>query len=171
MYGTSAALPEDLRRARALGRGLAEAGYGVLNGGYGGTMEAAAAGAREGGGPAVGVTCARFTFRSGPNAYCTEVVEAASLTERIEILIDRAAGYVVLPGGNGTLAELSLTWEYQRRDLLPPRPLVAWERPWRPVIEALEAGPYLDGGSDRIIWVSEVDEALAVIARDVPRPE
>lgn len=171
VYGSSAALPEDLRRARALGRGLAQAGYGVLNGGYGGTMEAAAAGAREGGGPAVGVTCARFTFRSGPNAYCSEVVEAASLTERIEILIDRAAGYIVLPGGNGTLAELSLTWEYQRRNLLPSRPLAAWERPWRAIVEALEAGPYLDGGSEQITWVSEVDEALDVIRREVPRAE
>lgn len=168
IYGSSSATPADLVHARDLGRSLGRAGYGIINGGYGGTMEAAAAGAHEADGWTVGVTCTRFTFRSGPNAHCDEVVEAATLTERIEILIDRAAGYVVLPGGNGTLAELSLTWEYLRRELLPPRPLVAWERPWRAVIEALGDGPYVGGGVERLIWVSDVATAVAAIRAAVP---
>ena len=40
-----------------VGRVLGEAGYAVVNGGYGGTMEASARGASEGGGAVIGVTC------------------------------------------------------------------------------------------------------------------
>lgn len=165
VYGSSAGAPEDLERARALGAALARAGFGVLNGGYGGTMEAASAGARAEGGVAVGVTCAAFTFRSGANEWCSDVVEAADLFERIAELVRRASAYVVLPGGNGTMAELALAWEHQRKSLLPPRPMVVWEEPWRRVIAALEATPYLEGGAKGIVWVRDVDEAVAAVAR------
>jgi hypothetical protein len=166
VYGSSAGASEDLARARELGAALARAGFGVLNGGYGGTMEAAAAGARAEGGVAVGVTCAAFTFRTGANEWCSEVVEAADLFERVAELVRRASAYVVLPGGNGTMAELALAWEHQRKGLLPARPLVVWEEPWRRVIAALEATPYLDGGSDGIVWVDSVEAAVDAVRRD-----
>lgn len=132
-------------------------------------MEASAAGAREAGGTTVGVTCRAFTFRSGPNPFIQEVVEAPSLTGRIETLLTRAAGYVVLPGGNGTLAELSLAWEHVRKGLLPggDRPIVAWTDPWRSVVEVLAGGPYLGAGADAIVWVDSVEEAVAAIRRRV----
>jgi len=167
VFGSGGGSPEDLARARALGRGLAEAEFGVLNGGYGGTMEETAAGAREAGGRAVGVTCAEFTFRAGPNPHLHEVVEAPTLFARLETLVRRAAGYVVLPGGNGTLIELGLAWEYQRRGLLPERPIVVWTRPWRRIVETLASGPYVREGLDRLIWVDEVDEAVAAVSAAV----
>jgi hypothetical protein len=167
VFGSSAAPAEDLERARRLGRALAEAGFGVLNGGYGGTMEASAAGAREAGGHTVGVTCRTFAFRSGANPHIQEVVEAESLMARIETLLTRASAYVVLPGGNGTLAELSLAWEHVRRGLLPgaARPIVAWEEPWRRVVETIAEGPYLDSSTDAIVWVRSVDQAVEEIRR------
>lgn len=133
-------------------------------------MEASAAGAREAGGTTVGVTCRAFTFRSGANPYIQEVVEATSLTGRIETLLVRAAGYVVLPGGNGTLAELSLALEHVRKGLLPggARPIVAWADPWRSLVEALARGPYLGPGADTIVWVDGVEEAVAAIRCRVP---
>ena len=166
VFGSGAAPAADIDRARRLGRALAEAGYGIINGGYGGTMDASAAGAREAGGFTVGVTCRAFTFRSGPNPHLLEIVEAPTLTARIETLLTRAAGYVVLPGGNGTLAELSLAWEHVRKGLLPAeRPLVVWSDPWRPVVELLEGGPYLGPGAGAIAWVDGVEGAVAEIRR------
>lgn len=167
VFGSGEAPPADLERARRLGRALVEAGYGVINGGYGGTMEASAAGARDAGGTTVGVTCRTFTFRSGPNPYIQEVVEASSLTGRIETLLTRAAGYVVLPGGNGTLAELSLAWEHVRKELLPggPRPLVIWEKPWKEIVDLLADGPYLGSGSETLVWVNGVEEAVRALQR------
>ncbi len=169
VFGTSTPREEDAARARALGAALARDGYGLINGGYTGIMEASAAGAREAGGPAVGVTCALFTFRSGPNRHLTEVVEAPTLYARLETLIDRASGYIVLPGGVGTLIELTLAWEHLRKGFVPPRPLVVWEDPWRAVVSSLAAGPYAEEGHELLTWVEGVDAALAAIRAGVPR--
>jgi uncharacterized protein (TIGR00730 family) len=168
VFGSGGGSPEDLERARRVGAGLARAGFAVLNGGYGGTMEAAAAGAREVGGRAIGVTCAEFTFRSGPNSHLAEVIEAPTLFARLERLVREASAYVALPGGNGTLAEISLAWECLRKGLLPPRPLVAWRDPWRSIVERLEEGPYLGAGADLFTWVEDVDEAVAAVRDRVP---
>ena len=163
VFGTGTPRAEDAARARALGAALARAGYGIINGGYGGTMEASAAGAREAGGRAVGVTCAEFTFRAGPNPHLDEVLEAPTLTARLETLLRRGDAYVVLPGGVGTLIELTLVWEHLRRGLVPPRPLIVWEDPWRPVVRALAEGPYAEEGHDLLTWVSGVDAAVAAV--------
>lgn len=168
VFGSGAGRPEDAARARALGVALGSAGFGVINGGYGGTMSASAAGAQSAGAPTVGVTCAEFG-RAGPNPHLDEIVEAKTLTERLEHLLRRADAYVVLPGGNGTLAELSLAWEHLRKGLVEPRPLVVWEDPWRPIVEAIAAGPHLDGGTEPIIWVDDVGAAVASITARVPR--
>ena len=172
VFGSGGGVAEDLDRARRLGAGLARVGYTVMNGGYGGTMEAAAAGASEAGGRAIGVTCAEFTFRAGPNPHLVEVIEAPTLFARLERLVRGAAAYVALPGGNGTLAEISVAWECLRKGLVPPRPLVAWRDPWQPIFEGLARGPYLEGGVDLFTWVGGVEEAVeavrARVAADAP---
>ena len=168
VFGSGAGGEADLDRARRLGAALARAGYAVLNGGYGGTMEAAAIGAREAGGRAIGVTCAEFTFRSGPNPHLAEVIEAPTLFVRLERLVRDGDAYVALPGGNGTLAEIAVAWECMRKGLVGPRPLVAWSDPWRKVFTELADGASVDVGIDLFTWVDDVDEAVEAIRRRVP---
>ena len=168
VFGSGAGGDADLDRARRLGAALARAGYAVLNGGYGGTMEAAAIGAREAGGGAIGVTCAEFTFRSGPNPHLAEVIEAPTLFARLERLVRDGDAYVALPGGNGTLAEIAVTWECMRKRIVEPRPLVAWSDPWRKVFTELSEGSYVDVGIDLFTWVEDVDEAVEAIRARVP---
>lgn len=168
VFGSGAGAEADLDRARRLGAALARAGYAVLNGGYGGTMEAAAFGAREAGGRAIGVTCAEFTFRSGPNPHLAAVIEAPTLFARIERLVRDGDAYVALPGGNGTLAEIAVTWECMRKGIVAPRPLVAWREPWRKVFTELAEGAYVDVGIDLFTWVDDVQEAVDAIRAKVP---
>lgn len=119
--------------ARETGRVLAELGYRIANGGYGGTMEAAARGARDAGGKTIGVTCR--LWRSAPNAYIDREVETADLPERLNRLIELGtAGYVVLPGATGTLVELAMVWELTSKGMLPARPIVCMGEFWRPVV-------------------------------------
>ena len=128
----------DFDRARDVGRVLAELGYTVANGGYGGTMESSARGAAEAGGKTIGVTCSCWS--SSPNAYIREVIETSSLPERLGKLVEVAsAGYVVLPGATGTLVELAWVWENMLKGLLPRRPLVCVGPFWRPVIDVVTA--------------------------------
>ena len=92
--------------AQRLGRLLAEAGYAVCNGGYGGLMEASARGAREAGGHTIGITCVIWPRPANP--YIVEEVRTQNFPERLMTLIERGDAYLVLPGGTGTLAELAL---------------------------------------------------------------
>lgn len=157
--GTCAPGTEAYGRARALGLALAGAGWTICNGGYGGTMEAAARGAREAGGRVIGVTCRAFG-RSGPNAYVDEVRETADLLERLRVLIDLGAAYVVLPGGTGTGTELLLTWELMRKGLLARRPLLVWTPAWDAVV-----GAVAPGAGDVPTAVGGVGEVLAFLGR------
>ena len=168
VFGSGAGGEADLDRARRLGAALARAGYAVLNGGYGGTMEAAALGAREAGGRAIGVTCAEFTFRAGPNPHLAEVIEAPTLFARLERLVRDGDAYVALPGGNGTLAEIAVAWECLRKGLVDPRPLVAWSDPWKEVFTELAEGAYVDLGIELFDWVDGVEEAVDAIRARVP---
>ncbi len=127
---------EAYELARAVGRRLAELGYIVANGGYAGTMEAAARGAKEAGGFTLGVTCS--LWKSKANTYIDQVIQTADLYSRVRKLIELGeGGYVVLPGATGTLVELSLVWELMAKGFLPPRPLVCLGGFWRPLIEMM----------------------------------
>jgi uncharacterized protein (TIGR00730 family) len=98
-------------QARALGQRLAEAGYAVVNGGYSGTMEAVSRGAAEGGGTAIGITCAAFDDRRPRgNPYLTRSIHAPDLLARLRQLVELGDAYIVLDGGIGTLLELFLVW-------------------------------------------------------------
>ena len=70
---------EEFRRAEQLGKALAERGLALCNGGYGGTMLAAARAARLAGGTAIGVTLSG----SAPNPRITREIPCGSLVERI----------------------------------------------------------------------------------------
>lgn len=123
------------RQAYGIGQALARAGWTICNGGYSGTMEAAAKGAREAGGRTIGVTCTIFD-RSGPNAFLDEVVETCDLYNRLQHLIRLGQAYIVLPGGSGTLVELALAWELVTKRIIAPRPIILFTRFWESVVEA-----------------------------------
>lgn len=93
------------------GRRLAEAGFAIATGGYGGIMEAACRGAREAGGPTIGVTAPSvFPARSGANQWVDHEIPSDDLVERIGILTSLASGCVAMPGSLGTLTELVMAW-------------------------------------------------------------
>jgi len=139
VFGTSDVGPtaELYQTARELGRTIAEAGLVLCNGGYGGTMEAAARGAVEAGGHTIGVTCTRFR-RGGPNPYIRQEVPTFDLLQRLNTLLQLGQAYVVLPGGTGTLTELALAWELLNKGLLSgERTLVVLGDCWQPVIDCV----------------------------------
>ncbi len=133
VFGSNATGAVGLSEAEAVGRRLAELGYAVANGGYGGTMEASARGASRAGGRTIGVTCS--LWRSEPNEFVREVIETASLSERVGKLAEIAtAGFVVLPGGTGTLLELAWVWESMAKKFARPRRIVCLGEFWRPLL-------------------------------------
>jgi len=107
VFGSARTRPDDpvYELARAIGRGLAEAGYAVITGGGPGAMEAANRGCREGGGLSVGCNI-ELPHEQGMNAYVDLGVEFRYFFARKTMFVKYADGFVILPGGFGTLDEL-----------------------------------------------------------------
>ncbi len=139
IFGTSRARPGDSTFALAMemGRLLARAGFTIANGGYGGTMLAAAKGAAEEGGEVIGVTCS--VFKSGmANEYITRESTTNSLDERLDTLIELGQAYVALPGGTGTLLELAKVWELKNKGFLKgDKPIILVGEFWKPLVEVI----------------------------------
>ncbi len=141
VFGTSRAEPGQalFTLAEETGRALAQAGFIVANGGYGGTMLAGAKGAAEAGGTVIGVTCKAFK-NSVPNEYVTREVLTESLEQRLGNLIKAADAYVVLPGGTGTLLELASVWELKNKKFLDQtKPIVLMGDFWKPLVSLMDS--------------------------------
>jgi uncharacterized protein (TIGR00730 family) len=139
VFGSSKPPPlsPEYETAHQLGYAIASAGWILCNGGYGGTMEAAAKGAVEAGGHTIGVTCRAFG-RSGPNPYIQQEIQTFYLLVRLDTLVRLGKAYMLLPGGTGTLLELALVWELLSKRLLRRKaPIILLGDHWQPVVETV----------------------------------
>ncbi|MFC1512289.1 LOG family protein, partial [Candidatus Latescibacterota bacterium] len=126
--------------ARQVGSALARAGWVVVNGGYGGVMEASALGAKEAGGVTIGVTTGTFAARGiTANPHIDTEITVPTYSERLIKLTNMADGYVIMRGGSGTLAEFFHVWELVKNQSLSLRPIVLCGTHWRRIMGCLEA--------------------------------
>ena len=88
-----------------VGRRLAAAGYAVITGGGPGAMEAANKGAIQAGAASVGLGI-ELPFEQGLNGYVNIGVNFRYFFARKTMFVKYAEGFIVLPGGFGTLDEL-----------------------------------------------------------------
>ena len=91
--------------ARAVGRGFAERGWAVVTGGGGGVMEGGNRGAKEGGGLSVGFNI-RLPHEQGGNPYLDISYTFSHFYARKVCFVKPSEGFVIFPGGFGTLDEL-----------------------------------------------------------------
>ncbi|MBT2489257.1 TIGR00730 family Rossman fold protein [Streptomyces sp. ISL-96] len=107
VFGSARTRPgtPDYEAGVELGRGLAEAGFAVITGGGPGAMEAANKGARDAKGISVGLGI-ELPFEQGINPHVDIGVNFRYFFVRKIMFVKYAHGFVVLPGGLGTLDEL-----------------------------------------------------------------
>lgn len=168
MFGSSRSSEgdADYAQARELGYLLAETGFTICSGGFGGSMEAVSRGAREGGGQTIGVTVdvIKRSGRSG-NAWLDEEVRTESIFRRIEHMVTIADGFVTLPGGAGTLAEMSLTMNLLYLGALAPKPLVLLGPDWQALMEFFFARLHGSDPERRLLtYAGTPAEATAILA-------
>jgi hypothetical protein len=106
VFGSARVRPgsEAYELARTIGRRLAEAGYAVITGGGPGAMEAANRGCQEGHGLSVGCNI-ELPHEQHVNPYVDLAVEFRYFFARKTMFVKYADGFVILPGGFGTLDE------------------------------------------------------------------
>ncbi len=172
----SARTPKDhptYAQAEAIGRGLAEAGFVVITGGGPGTMEAANKGALEAGGESIGLGI-ELPFEARLNDYVSFGLNFRYFFVRKMMFVKYSQGYVVMPGGLGTMDELfeAMTLSQTQKITQFPIVLMGVEH-WQGLLDWMRETMLADGrikqsDLDMITLTDDVDEAVELMlkARD-----
>lgn len=104
--GGSDATPSQLDAAREVGRLLARSGAIVVNGGYGGVMDAVSEGAASEGGTVVGILSE--PDRRGANEHLTISLPTGLGQGRNFLIVTAAESVIAIGQGWGTLSEIAL---------------------------------------------------------------
>ncbi|WP_166133342.1 LOG family protein [Nocardioides ochotonae] len=170
VFGSARTSREDPAYAlgERLGRALAESDFAVVTGGGPGAMEAANKGCCEAGGLSVGLGI-ELPFESGLNEWVDSGVNFRYFFVRKTMFVKYTQGFVVLPGGVGTLDELfeAMTLVQTRKVTSFPiillgtdywTGLVAWLRD-----TVLAEGKIQQSDLDMLLITDDVEEAVAVL--------
>ena len=167
----SARLPESspyYADARELGRKLVDSGFAVITGGGPGIMEAANRGAFEAGGTSIGCNI-ELPFEQHENRYLTLSINFRYFFVRKTMFVKYSNGFVIFPGGFGTLDEVfeSLTLVQTRK--INRFPIVLYGKSyWQGLLDwikgtQLAAGVISPEDMNLLIVTDSIDEARDIL--------
>ncbi|WP_345208180.1 TIGR00730 family Rossman fold protein [Fodinibacter luteus] len=170
VFGSARTHPSDplYELARRVGTALCEAGYAVITGGGPGAMEAANRGALEAGGTSVGLGI-ELPFEAGLNEFVDLGVNFRYFFARKTMFVKYAQGFIVLPGGFGTLDELFEAVTLVQTEKVTSFPIVLLGSGyWSGLLDwlrgtAAAAGTISTRDLDLLTLTDDVDEAVAAI--------
>jgi uncharacterized protein (TIGR00730 family) len=169
-FGSARTRPEDTTYAigEEVGRKLTAAGFAVITGGGPGTMEAVNKGASEAGGISVGLGI-ELPFESGLNPWVDVGINFRYFFARKTMFVKYSQGFVVLPGGLGTLDELfeALTLVQTQKVTSFPLVLIGTDY-WQGMIDwlrdrALVHGTISQSDVDMLQLTDDVDHAVQLM--------
>lgn len=173
IFGGSSPLPESKEYlfAYELGKTLGKNGYTILTGGYMGTMEASSKGAFESGGHVVGVTCVEIEkWRNrNHNPWVKEEWKLETLHDRMIRLIDSCDAAIALPGGPGTMAEITLMWNRIQIEAIPSVPIILVGDEWKKIFNTFfqELKSYIPPSSfDVIKFANTIEEIISNLPKN-----
>jgi uncharacterized protein (TIGR00730 family) len=146
--------------ARKAGRLFGERGWAVVTGGGGGVMEAANRGCKEGGGLSVGFNIV-LPHEQHPNRYLDIEYTFDHFYVRKVCFVKPSEGFVIFPGGFGTLDELYEALTLIQTGKVESFPVVLFDSDyWGEMIEWIRGELLADG------MISRDDVELLVITDD-----
>jgi len=167
MFGSARIKPGHpyFEKAERIARLLSDAGFGVISGGGPGLMEAANRGAYAGRSPAVGLNIL-LPHEQGGNDFQDVSFDFRYFFARKMMFVRFASAYVVMPGGFGTLDELSecLTLVQTGKSRRIPIILVG-ERFWTGLLDWLQGSLVAEGmiGQQDMGLMQMIDEPEAIV--------
>ena len=160
--------------ARKMGAAIARLGFTVMTGGGPGIMEAANRGAKDVGGRSVGCNI-ELPFEQKPNAYLDRCVKLHYFFVRKTLLVKYSYAFVFMPGGAGTLDELSEALTLIQTGKIKNFPIVIMGTDyWRELIDFIakmaKTGMISESDVDLVYATDSVDEAIAHIRSKAIEP-
>ena len=156
------------RKTEEIARRLVEEGFAIITGGGPGAMEAANKGAAEAGGKSVGLNI-DLPFEQAANTYSNLRLNFRYFFVRKVMFVKYSFGFVIMPGGFGTLDELFEAITLIQTDKIKPFPVVMVGTAfWGGLVEWIKSTLLADGRislEDLSLFkvVDEVDEVVSVI--------
>jgi uncharacterized protein (TIGR00730 family) len=128
IYGSARVKPGEELYARTveIARRIGEIGFSIITGGGPGVMEAANKGAREAGVKSVGVNI-ELPEEQAPNPYATLSLSFSHFFVRKVLLVKYATAFIIMPGGLGTLDELTEVLTLMQTHKIRPFPVVLFD--------------------------------------------
>jgi len=151
-----------------VGRRLAEAGFAVITGGGPGAMEAANRGCSEAGGTSVGLGI-ELPFEQGLNQWVDLGIDFRYFFARKTMFVKYAQGFIVMPGGMGTLDELFEAVTLVQTKKVTSFPIVLMGSDyWSGLLDwlrttAVGAGNVWDRDVDLMTLTDDVEEAVEIV--------
>ncbi len=175
IFGSARVTPDhaDYQKAEVIARQLAREGFAIITGGGPGVMAAANKGASEAGGRSVGLNI-ELPMEQSPNPYSNIRVSFRYFFVRKVMFVKYASGFVILPGGFGTLDELFESITLIQTGKIRPFPVVLVGRSyWSGLVAWISDVMMQDqkiSAKDLAILrvVDTADEAIAVINEFYP---
>jgi len=125
IYGSARIKPgdEQYKKTEEIAHRLGEIGFSIITGGGPGVMEAANKGALKAGVKSVGVNI-ELPEEQMPNAYTTMTLTFSHFFVRKVMLVKYATAFVIMPGGLGTLDEVTEVLTLMQTHKIKPFPVI-----------------------------------------------
>lgn len=163
IYGSARLKPEEKLYTQTveIARRLGQLGFSIISGGGPGVMEAANKGALEAGVASIGLNI-ELPEEQICNAYTTKSITFHHFFARKVMLVKYATAFIMMPGGLGTLDELSEVLTLMQTRKIRPFPVILFDSEfWKGFLDWLR-NPVLDKG-----FISASDFDLVRVSDDI----
>jgi uncharacterized protein (TIGR00730 family) len=162
IYGSARLSREDplYTQTTEIAKRLGETGFNIITGGGPGVMEAANLGASQAGVQSVGLNIV-LPVEQTCNAYATKTITFKHFFVRKVMLVKYAIAFVIMPGGLGTMDELTEVLTLMQTQKIRPFPVILYDSKfWKGFLDWLRATTLSHG------FISEEDFELLRICDD-----
>lgn len=156
IYGSARIRPDDelYKQTEEIAQRLGEMGFSIVTGGGPGVMEAANRGALKAGAASVGLNI-QLPEEQAPNVYTTKSLTFRHFFVRKVMLVKCATAFIMMPGGLGTLDELTEILTLMQTHKIRPFPVVLFNSNyWKGFLDWLQISVLAEG------FISEEDFSL-----------